>query len=272
MSVLEFDSDNSIFYTYNAPTSESGVTFVFINALTGDYGMWEGEIGETLRAAGHGTLSFNFRGQAQSPIGADVKIDADQMTADSARILEHVRPPRVVLVGLSIGGLFAIQAWLNGLDNVDVVGNVFVNTLRRDGQRLQWINDGMMRCVEVGGLDLMRDLFMPLITNEEFQETVRENFLTDKGYTALTPADNDYNLLAAGGTANWDLPYEKIDMPVLVLTGQQDRLFYVEQDVVDRTARMPNATRIDMANASHMLPAERPAQFSKALVDFAAGL
>ena len=272
MSVLEFDNANSIFYTYNPPTSDAGVTFVFFNALTGDFGMWEGEIGDALRDAGHGTLSFNFRGQAQSPIGRDVTIDAAQMTADSALVLEHVKPPRAVLVGLSIGGLFAIQAWLDGLKDVNVVGNVFVNTLRRDGPRLQWINDGMMRCVEVGGLDLMRDLFMPLITNEEFQATVRENFLTDAGYTALTPADNDFNLLAAGGPANWDLSYEKIDMPVLVLTGQQDRLFYVEQDVADRTARMPNATRIDMANAAHMLPAERPAEFAHVLVDFAAGL
>ena len=272
MSVLEFDSANSIFYTHHEPTSDTGVTFVFVNALTGDYGMWEGEIGDALRAAGHGTLSFNFRGQAQSPIGSDVKIDAAQMTADTARVLEHVKPRRAVLAGLSIGGLFAIQAWLNGLDDVEVVGNVFINTLRRDGPRLQWINDGMMRCVEVGGLDLMRDLFMPLITNEEFQATVRENFITDNGYTALTPADNDYNLLAAGGTANWDVPYEKIDMPVLVLTGLQDRLFYVEDDVEERTNRMPNAKRINMANASHMMPMERPAEFSQALIDFASEL
>jgi len=272
MSVLEFDSANNIYYTYNAPTRDDGVTFVFVNALTGDYGMWEGEIGETLRAAGHGTLSFNFRGQAQSPIGSDVKIDAAQMTADTACLLEHVKPQRAVLAGLSIGGLFAIQAWLDGLKDVDVIGNVFINTLRRDGPRLQWINDGMTRCAEVGGLDLMRDLFMPLITNEEFQATVRQNFLTDKGYTPMTSADNDYNLLSAGSTANWDVPYEKIDLPVLVLTGQQDRLFYVEQDVADRTARMPNARRVDMANAAHMLPAERPAEFSKILIDFAADL
>ena len=110
MSVLEFDNANSIFYTYNPPTSDAGVTFVFFNALTGDFGMWEGEIGDALRDAGHGTLSFNFRGQAQSPIGRDVTIDAAQMTADSALVLEHVKPPRAVLVGLSIGGLFAIQA------------------------------------------------------------------------------------------------------------------------------------------------------------------
>ena len=86
MSVLEFDNANSIFYTSNPPTSDAGVTFVFFNALTGDFGMWEGEIGDALRDAGHGTLSFNFRGQAQSPIGRDVTIDAAQMTADSALV------------------------------------------------------------------------------------------------------------------------------------------------------------------------------------------
>ncbi len=272
MSVLEFDTNNAIAYTHTPPTAADGKTFVFFNALTGDAGMWEGEIGEGLRAAGHGTLSFNFRGQAGSPIGDDVQINAAQMAADSGRVLEHVKPARAVLVGLSIGGLFAVQAWLDGLDDVEVSGIVFVNTLRRDGPRLKWINDGMMRCVEIGGLDLMRDLFMPLITNEDFQAEVRPNFLGDGGYTALTPTDNDHRLLACGGTADWELPYEKIDLPVLVMTGQQDRLFYVEADVAERTARMPNARRIDMADAAHMMPAERSGAFTQALLDFAGGI
>jgi len=272
MSLLEIDAANAISYNFKPPTSDDGYTFVFFNALTGDVGMWEGEIGEALRSAGHGTLSFNFRGQENSPIGDDVTIDADQVTADSARILNHVKPPRAVLVGLSIGGLFAVRAWLDGLNDVNVSGIVFINTLRRDGPRLEWINSGMMRCIEVGGLELMRDLFMPLITNEDFQATVRANFLTDQTYTPLTPGENNYRLMACGGTATWDLPYEKIDLPVLVMTGQQDRIFYDEKDVAARSARMPNATRLDMADASHMLPVERPAAFSSALLAFAASI
>jgi pimeloyl-ACP methyl ester carboxylesterase len=194
------------------------------------------------------------------------------MAADCARILNHVKPARAVLVGLSIGGLFAVQAWLGGLDDVDVSGIVFVNTLRRDGPRLEWINSGLVRCIEVGGLELMRDLFMPLITNEEYQAKVRPNFLKAESYQPLTPGDNDYRLLASGGTADWELPYEKIDLPVLVMTGLQDRLFYVEEDVAERSARMPRATRLDMADAGHMIPLERPEAFSAALLEFAATL
>jgi len=269
MSLLEIDAANGISYAYTPPSDPDGFTFVFFNALTGDVGMWEGDIGETLRNAGHGTLSFNFRGQANSPIGDDIVIDAAQMTADGALILNHVQPPRAVLVGLSIGGLFAVQAWLDGLDDVEVSGIVFINTLRRDGARLEWINSGIVRCIEVGGLDLMRDLFMPLITNEEFQETARPNFLQDGPYEVLTPSDDNYRLLASGGTADWDVPYEEVDIPVLVMTGQQDRLFYVEADVAERTMRMPNATRLDMPDAAHLIPAERPEAFAQALLDFA---
>ena len=56
------------------------------------------------------------------------------------------------------------------------------------------------------------------------------------------------------------------------MTGQQDRLFYVEADVAERTARMPNARRIDMADAAHMMPAERSGAFTQALLDFAGGI
>jgi len=270
MTMLEIDAANALSYAFTPPSTEDGCTFVFFNALTGDQAMWEGEIGETLRGAGYGTLSFNFRGQSGSPIGTDVTVNAGQMTVDSARILNHVKPPRAILVGLSIGGLFAAQAWLDGLDDADVSGIVFINTLRRDGPRLEWINASMLRCADIGGLGLMRDIFMPLITNEEFLATVRADFLQDSGYEALRPEDDNYKLLACGGTANWELPYEKIGIPVLVMTGLQDRLFYVEADVAERTARMPRATRLDMPDAAHLIPVERPGSFAQALLDFAA--
>ncbi|EDP64472.1 hypothetical protein BAL199_26981 [alpha proteobacterium BAL199] len=37
-------------------------------------------------------------------------------------------------------------------------------------------------------------------------------------------------------------------------------------------ARIPNATRIDFADAGHLIPIERPQAFTKALFDFGAGI
>jgi len=269
MTIHSIDDQNGLFYLYTTPTSPSGKTFVFLNALTGDTGMWEGSIGEALRKNGHGTLSFNFRGQADSPFSPETQLDADLIVEDTRNLLAELRPSNVILTGLSIGGLFAAQAWLAGIDGVDCDGLVLINTLRRDGPRLRWLNDALVRCAEVGGLDLFRDLYVPLLFNEDWQDANRDNFLTTTSYSSLGKDAGHYNLLSNAGKANWDLPYEDLTLPVLSITGLQDRVFLDHADVNKLSARIPNAERIDMANAAHLLPAERPAELTEALLTFA---
>ena len=75
-----------------------------------------------------------MRGQADSPFSPELKLDMDLIVEDAFRLLTHVKPPRPILVGLSIGGLFAARTWLKG---ADAVGLVLINTLRKDGPRLK---------------------------------------------------------------------------------------------------------------------------------------
>ena len=69
-------------------------------------------------------------------------------------------PKRPVLVGLSIGGLFAAQAIQNG---VQAAGLVLMNTLRKPGLRLDWINESTHRAFEAGGQELLLDLMAPML-------------------------------------------------------------------------------------------------------------
>jgi hypothetical protein len=60
MTQLQIDDRNSLFFLHHEPTHSADLTWVFFNALTGDTGMWEDEIGHRLRAAGmaHSALTF----------------------------------------------------------------------------------------------------------------------------------------------------------------------------------------------------------------------
>lgn len=268
MPVLEIGSGDGLYYEYTPPRNKAGKTFVFFNALTGDTAGWEAQIAPTLREAGHGTLAYNLRGQVNSPFSADVRLDAQLVVDDALRLLQQVQPSRPVLVGLSIGGLFAARTWLNG---AEAVALVLINTLRQDGARLRWIGDALVRAVEVGGLELFRDLFLPLLMNEDWLAAQRENFLkAGTTYSPLDPASGHYKLLAeAGRTADWNLPYEKITLPTLVITGLQDHVF-LEKNVVDAlTTRLPSARRVELAEAGHLVPAERPLALAEALLTFA---
>lgn len=268
MPHIQIGPEDTLYYEHVPPTSAEGFTFVFFNALTGDTSTWSAVIAPILRAQGHGTLVYNMRGQPQSTFTVGTRLDARLIVDDAKRLLAEISPVRPVLVGLSIGGLFAGRALLEG---AEANGLVFINTLRQDGPRLKWIGDALVRAVEVGGLELFRDLFLPLLMNESWQVDNRAAFLQEGSvYTPLSTDSGAYKLLSeAGRTADWDLPYESLDLPVLVVTGLQDHVF-LEMEVVERLAkRMSRARRIDMADAGHLIPGEQPKALAQALLSFA---
>lgn len=267
MSTLSLGPHDALYYEYTAPEDKQGYTFVFFNALTGDTSAWESVIGPGLRQAGHGTLVYNMRGQQDSPFSSGVALDADLVADDAMQLLTTVDPARPIFVGLSIGGLFAARAWLAG---AAAQGLVLINTLRKDGPRLQWIGDALVRAVEVGGLDLFRDLFLPLLMNEQWLETNRGAFIkSDLTYTPLEKDSGHYKLLAeAGRTADWDLPYEQLTLPTLVITGLQDHVFLEHDNVAQLFDRLPAGRRVDMPEAGHLIPGEQPEALCAALLSF----
>ncbi len=271
MSLLEISPSDALFYDYTPPSDVSGVTFCFFNALTADTGAWEAVIAPKLREQGHGVLVYNMRGQTGSPFDPSTRLTPNLIVDDAVTLFTHVRPVRPVLVGLSIGGLFAGQTLLAG---VEACGLVLINTLRKDSARLRWINDALVRAAEVGGLELFRDLFLPLLMNEQWLYANRESFLQpEAAYQPLPKESGHYKLLAeAGREADWDLPYEELRVPVLVVTGLEDHVFLESEAVAELLARLPNARRIDLPNAGHLIPAERPEDIAGMLLDFAKGL
>ena len=88
-------------------------------------------------------------------------------------------------------------------------------------------------------------------------EEVGDNVRLDKGipasesYEPLALDSGHYKLLAeAGRSGNWEIPYESLNLPVLVVTGLQDRVFLDLNDVDELFARLPNARRVDMGVAT----------------------
>ncbi len=267
MPDFQLGPQDSLYFEYKAPKADSGFTFIFFNALTGDTNSWETIIGPRLRESGHGTLTYNLRGQTNSKFSPGLKLDVDLIVNDAIQLMAELNPPRPIMVGLSIGGLFAARAWLMG---AEALGLVLINTLRREGPRLNWIGDALVRAVEVGGLDLFRDLFLPLLMNDDWLAMNRSNFLKpEPEYASLSPESGHYKLLAeAGREADWDLPYERLNLPVLVITGLQDHVF-LEPDVVDDLfSRLPQGQRVDMPDAGHLIPAERPESLADSLLYF----
>lgn len=261
MAVFDFETGDGLFYQHVKPAVDEGVTFVFFNALTGDVSAWEGEIGPALREAGHGTLMWNFRGQQDSPFSDPGAITAAAIVEDATALIQAEAPRRPVYVGLSIGGLFATQAHLGG---APCDGLILINTLRKPGPKLDWTNRSAHRTALIGGGRLIQDLMLPHLTGPAWQAVNSGNFLGDQPYEPLDPDSGTARLLAAGIGADWNVGYEKLTMPVTVLSGLQDHVFYNATDVAELTKRLPNAETIDIPDIGHLVTMERPAAITRA--------
>jgi len=265
MPMLEIDTDNALYFLHNPPQGDKP-TFVFVNALTGTTDHWEGRVAPALREQGFGTLTYNFRGQVESRFGAGVELTPTLIVEDIVRLCAALTPARPVLVGLSIGGLFAAQAIQKG---VSAEGLVFLNTIREIGPRIAWINDALGVFAATTGVHIMMDATLPMLVNPEFLQQMRPNALTGK-IEPLPPEHGHANLMRNSAAADWNFPWDSLDLPVLNVTGLCDRVF-LDADIVDKwLARMPQVTRLDWADCGHLVPLERPEKLAAALAEFGA--
>ena len=268
MADLPFGPGDGLYYEY-AEAGEAGKTFVFVNALTGDTAMWQATTAPALRAAGHGTLCYNLRGQQKSPLAPTTALTPGLIVEDLNRLLDHLSPARPVLVGLSIGGLFAAQA---ELARPRAEGMVLINTLRKSGVRLDWINRAMVEMARLGGTRLVMAANLPMIVNPEQLPVMWDKAFGAGAFQAMAPDEALMRLIACSAEADWDLPYESLDLPVLLMTGTHDRVFRVEADIAELAGRLPNAREERFEDAGHLIPLERPEAFTRHLLAFGEAL
>ncbi|MGB0505370.1 MAG: alpha/beta fold hydrolase [Pikeienuella sp.] len=266
MTELKIDGENTLFHIHHKPTREGAPTFLFVNALTGSTDHWEAVVALILRDAGFGTLSYNFRGQTGSAFGADLELTNQVIVDDILRLNTALSPERPILVGLSIGGLYAAQAIAAGLD---AAGLVFLNTLRRIGPRIAWVNDALPTVVAEAGVQAFMDVMFPMIVNPEFAAAARPNFLKG-GFEPLDASHGHMNLMRNSPATDWDFDWASLSLPVLSITGEHDRVFRDPEVIDELFALLPNARREDWSDCGHLIPIERPEKLSASLLAFGA--
>ena len=264
VKMIVLDENNAI-HTIHSPPDSGKSTFVFANSSGAATNTWEEFIAPALRDAGYGTLSFDYRGQGQTRFGPEARLSPDEIVRDIATVMKDVAPARPVFVGLSIGGLYAAKAILGG---TSVEGLVLINTLRKQNAQVEWINTLEERLIGLGGMPLVLDVLRPVLSGCDQLEELRNSHLLDEGYTPW-PIDHPRRRLAEQvKQANWDIPWQDLSLPVLIVTGLHDRLFRIQEDVDELTTLFPNATTITYRDGGHSLQAEHPERFVADLMHF----
>ena len=267
MSEFNLTPSEMLYYEF-VPPEQGMQTYIFVNALTGNTEMWSGKICKALHTAGYGTLCFNFRGQANTTFGNETRLTPKLIVEDICALVEHIKPPSPILVGLSIGGLFAAQSYLAGCQ---AVGIVLINTLRKASQRLDWINRAMVDLARIGGGDLVMKANLPVIASPALISSLWDTAFNDTHPSPPPASDGLLRLMEGAIATDWDFPYEELQIPVLILTGEYDRLFRINNDIEELKSRIGRVTEKRYTNAGHLIPMEEPTKLIEDLLAFAAG-
>jgi 3-oxoadipate enol-lactonase len=268
MPFLEIDGGTAIHYEYHPP-QEGRVTFVFCNSMGLSTAFWHDNVTPALRDRGFGTLAFDYRGQGKTRYDSTATFEPDQIVADIGRVVKALSPPRAVLVGISIGGQYAAQAILQG---ADAAALVMSNSLRKAGAHTEWIIELEARLLAMGGMQLAEDCIDPVISGKERLAAIRPTHLRDTPYMPFAEDHPRLRIQHGLKKYRWDVEYERLTLPVLVMTGMNDRLFRIQDDVDELLARLPNARSAVFPEAGHVLHREIPGQLVDLFTDFAAAV
>lgn len=235
-------------------------TFLFINSLGTDFRIWD-EVAAGLKNEGN-ILLFDKRGHGLS--GATVNLKGlDSYVADAIALVRFLSIEKVIVVGLSIGGMIAQLLAYHHPDKVEKL--ILCDTRHKIGNREIWNN--RIADVKTKGLKGISQGVMQRWFPEKFQEekypTVAgcQNMLertSSQGYIQACEAIRDLDL---------SLMAKKLMLPTLCIVGSEDKS--TPPDYVKNLADLIQGARFEVVEGSGHIPCvDNPVILTKLIIEF----
>lgn len=242
----------------NAP----GRALVFVNSLGTDFRIWDDVIAHL--EGEFPVLCYDKRGHGLSGTGTQ-PFSIDLHTRDLLGLLDALKIKDVVICGLSVGGLIALQAALHQPDRI--AGLVLSDTAAKIGTEESWAE--RIGFLEEHGLDAMGDAIIERWLSAEFRAA-------DPGKTALcrnmlvrTPLEGYSGTCAAIRDADLRDQCASISCPVLCVCGSKD-LTTSPDDMRELSHSLTDATFETIVGAGHLPCLESPAEVAALINRFIA--
>ncbi len=190
--------------------------------------------------------------------------EAGRSLAEWSERLLRVFDGSFVAVGSSMGGYVAFDLWRRARERIDAL--VLVGTRAgADTDEARRARDENIRILEESGVPALWELLRPKLFSPDAAPDVvasAREIALEQGPTRLAAA-----LAAIRDRPDSTPLLAAIDVPVLVVTGEQDALIPPTESEALANA-LPNARLVRIAHAGHLPPLERPDDFNRALLSF----
>jgi 3-oxoadipate enol-lactonase len=252
-------SGSRIHYWLSGP--KEGHLVAFTPGATMDHRMFNSQVSAVV-GAGYRALTWDPRGHGLSkPIGDGFSVEA--ASEDLLAILDRLGATEVFLVGQSLGGNVAQELVFRHPERVLglVVIGCTCNTIlpSRLGLLALKVSPLVFRLWPYS--DLKRRTATSVSTRPDVQEYAREAMarVSRKEFLAIWDA--------AAHTLHEEPGY-RIERPLLITHGEQDRLGNIAKIAPDWAARDPNCRYVIVPGAGHNANQDNPAFFNRLLLEF----
>ena len=243
--------------------SEKGKPLVLIHAFPTDKSLWQPQQTELQKNFRVITLDLWGFGQS-SPVDGQA-ISMTEYADETKALLDKLNITQAIIGGESMGGYIAL-AFLEKYP--DAVSGLILS----DTQSIPDSTEAKVKREETAvnilkhGTASLIDGFMPKALTANASEKMRtflQNILESQSATAEASA-----LRGIALRKDTSHVLAQTNIPVLIITGQQDTLILPEQSqYMHKLAK--NSTLVTIANAAHLSSLEQPEQWNKAIIDMA---
>jgi len=253
-----------IHYALSGPADAD--TIVLVNSLATDMGIWDGQVDALSQH--YRLLRYDTRGHGKSE-STPAPYSMDGLVDDLLALLAHVGADRTHIVGVSLGGLTALQAGIrapNGIASIVACGSGI-----GAGPEFEKIITDRNELIREKGTETIADTMVQRwFTAPAFEEghdylaTIRAMVVdtSDEGFIGCSSAIRDSGLRAR-------IP--EVKLPTLFMVGDQDAALPVEA-VRTMQLEIAGARLGVIPGAGHLCNVEQPAIFNAMVLSYLARL
>lgn len=252
--------DLSVFINGN----DKAKSILFVHGYPYDHTMWDNQINELCKD--YYCVAYDIRGLGESP-ESDGQYTLESFVDDLESIIDSLHLDKPALCGLSMGGYISLRA-------VERIENKLGALILCDTKSMADDNQGKLKraagikAINENGTDSFVEQFVKNCFSEKFIKESEAEYLKVLDRSKQSSASGLKGCLlamAARTDATSYLP--KISIPTLLICGKEDRL--TPPDVMKQMAdQVKNSNFIEVEEAAHMTPIEKPEIVTKAINNF----